>query len=500
MDRSARAPRLLAALGLALLAAACGDATGPGERDLPNRLNALPGVTATEILPHYGYPRQFLLEITQPLNHDDPGGATFVQRAWLSHAGEGCPMVLGAYGYGASEESREELAGILQGNGLYVTHRYFPGSRPLPTDWRWLDIRQAAADHHRIVTLLKRIYPGTWVSAGASKSGMTALFHRRFWPLDVDATVAYVAPVMFDRADPRFLPWLAARGTPEGKAAIHEFQRRLLEHEEALLPLFRAWFAANGLALSVPAGPVFESAVRSYAWGFWQRHIFDYGDIPGPDTPWDAWISHLATVVRLHSDADSGRDYFKAYAYQVLTQLGGPAVDHAHLEGLFRHDPLDPYVEYGFPRELAMEWDGGAAMRDVVQWLQTQGDRIILIYGGVDPWTGGRHRSRRQPAHPEGGPSRRRPSDPHPEPGRRHPVPGAGDAGELAGPGDPGGTRSRPGDAAPGARTGSEGGWRRIRRPQREALTLPTGSSPYTAWSAGRPRTVFTTSSRYAPM
>lgn len=389
MHRFAPTPRHLVTLGVALLAAACSDATGPGSRDLLDRLNALPGVTATEIPPHYGYARQFALEITQPVNHDDPKGPTFVQRAWLSHAGEDRPMVFGAYGYGASEESGEELAGILQANGLYVTHRYFPGSRPLPTDWRWLDIRQAAADHHRIVTLLKEIYPGKWVSAGASKSGMTPLFHRRFYPSDVDATVAYVAPLMFDLGDPRFLPWLAATGSAEEKAAIHGFQRRLLEREDELLPLFRAWFAANGLTLSLPAGPMFEDAVDSYEWGYWQRHIWTPGDIPGPDTPPDAWINHLATTVRLHYSSDPWRDYFKAYVYQVHTQLGGPAVDVSHLDGLFRQQPLDPRVEYDFPAGLSLAWDGGAAMRDVAQWLRTQGDRVVLIYGGVDPWTGG---------------------------------------------------------------------------------------------------------------
>ena len=26
---------------------------------------------------------------------------------------------------------------------------------------------------------------------------------------------------------------------------------------------------------------------------------------------------------------------------------------------------------------------------DVIQWIQTEGDNIIFIYGGDDPWTGG---------------------------------------------------------------------------------------------------------------
>ena len=374
----------------ALVLAACSDATGPaGTGDLLERLNALPGVTATEIAPHYGYARQFALDITQPVDHDRPTGPTFTQRAYLSHADEDLPMIFGAYGYGATEESGEELAGILQCNGVYVTHRYFPGSRPQPTDWRYLDIRQAAADHHRIVGLLKTIYPGIWVSAGASKSGMTPLFHRRFWPDDVDATVAYVSPLMFDLDDERFLPWLAATGTPEGKERVHAFQRRLLEREDELLPRFQAWFSANGLAFSLPAGPMFEDAVDSYVWSFWQRHIWDYDDIPGPDAPADSMIAHLAATVRLQSVADSGLDYFKAYAYQVLTQIGGPAIDRTHLQDLMRHEPLDTWTAYGFPRDVVMNWDGGAAMRDVLQWIQTEGENIILVYGGVDPWTGG---------------------------------------------------------------------------------------------------------------
>lgn len=383
-----RARRFLAAL-LALAAAACGDATGPGDGDLLERLNALPGVRAVEIQPYYGYARAFQLDITQPVDHHDPSGPTFTQRAYLSHADEDAPMVFGAYGYGATETSGEEMATFLQGNGLYVTHRYFPGSRPEPADWRYLDIWQAATDHHRIVGLLKEIYGGVWVSAGASKSGMTPLFHRRFYPDDVRATVAYVAPLMFSLGDPRFPPHVASLGTAEGRERIHAFQQRLLEHQDTLLPLFEAWFRRSGLELGIPAGPVFEGEVASYEWGFWQRHVYDYGQIPGPDAPHQVWIDHLGLVTRAHFASDTWRDYFKAYVYQLYTELGSPGQDLSHLEGLFRHEGLDPRDEYDFPAALPLDWDDGAAMRDVADWIRARGERIVLVYGGVDPWTGG---------------------------------------------------------------------------------------------------------------
>ena len=49
-------------------------------------------------------------------------------------------------------------------------------------DWEVLDIFQAAADHHRIVAALKSIYSGARINTGHSKGGMTAVFHRRFYP------------------------------------------------------------------------------------------------------------------------------------------------------------------------------------------------------------------------------------------------------------------------------------------------------------------------------
>ena len=41
---------------------------------------------------------------------------------------------------------------------------------------------------------LRPIYGAAWISTGASKGGMTVMYHRRFYPADVDGTVAYVAP------------------------------------------------------------------------------------------------------------------------------------------------------------------------------------------------------------------------------------------------------------------------------------------------------------------
>jgi len=378
-----------ALLALLVALASCRDLTGPSaSNDILDRLNALPGVQAQEILPYYGYPRAFQLDITQPVDHHDPSGPTFTQRAYLSYVDTRAPMVFAPSGYGASAQSWQEPAWILQANCLNVTHRYFPGSRPNPVDWQYLDIWQSAEDHHHIVELLKPIFTDKWVSTGASKGGETVLFHRRFHPDDVDATIAYSAPLLFSTDDPRPMPYLRSVETELERAAIHAYQRALLEREDELLGDFAAWFPQHGYTFSLPVAPEFESAVSAYEWEFFQRHVFKVSDIPASDAPGPEMVAHLAEAVRLHFDSDLYRDYFKAYVYQVLTEIGSAHIDTDHLTDLLKQEPLDVRVAYGFPSDLAFRYRP-EVIPDILQWIQTRGDRIILIYGALDPWAGG---------------------------------------------------------------------------------------------------------------
>ncbi|MHC1704297.1 MAG: hypothetical protein AB9846_10350 [Tenuifilaceae bacterium] len=61
--------------------------------DISSKLKTLEGVTVTEIPPQNGYPREFQIDITQPVDHNNPGGPKFTQRAYLSHIDETMPMI-----------------------------------------------------------------------------------------------------------------------------------------------------------------------------------------------------------------------------------------------------------------------------------------------------------------------------------------------------------------------------------------------------------------------
>jgi hypothetical protein len=375
------------------LTGGCSDVVGPDpweSGDILDRLNALPGVQAVEIEAYYGYPRAFQLDITQPVDHDRPNGPTFTQRAYLSHASDTLPMVFAPSGYGTTPQSGQELAEILQANCLSVTHRFFPEARPQNPDWELLTVHQSARDHHRVVELMKEIYEGKWVSTGASKGGKTVVIHRRFFPEDVDATVAYVAPFLLSPEDERFEPYLRTRGTAEEREAVYAFQRRLLERKTELLPFYEDWFAERGYQYSLPISPAFQGSAISYEWNYFQRHDFSPATLPPPGASAREMVDHLAQVVRLHYKSDVWRDYFKAYVYQTLTETGGPVCEPYHLYHLLEEESQRPdiWTVYAFPPDLEFiyRWE---SMPDVISWAESQGDGIIYIYGEVDPWTAG---------------------------------------------------------------------------------------------------------------
>ena len=227
------------------------------------------------------------------------------------------------------------------------------------------------------------------MSSGASKSGMTPIYHKYFYPDDVRAVIAYVSPFMFSTSDERFPIYLASIGTEQDWTLIHDFQRRLLMNRDVLVDMFVNWFQNRGYTISGNFEARFEGAVMGYDWSFYQRHIYDTSQIPGPDATPEAMLAHLADVISMENDSDEGNEFYKPWVYQAFTQIGYPARDFNHLLDLLRYDPDDDDGEWfleAFGTELVYD---SSLMQDIYNWVRTQGNNIIFIYGSDDPWTGG---------------------------------------------------------------------------------------------------------------
>lgn len=363
-----------------------GGGTG-GAGDILDQLAAVPGVLSVAEEPS-GIPgyRHFSIDFDQPVDHADPGGQHFTQRLVLHHKDTAAPFVLAATGYYLFGEYLEEPSALLGANQLVVEQRYFFPSRPDPADWTLLNIQQAAADHHAIVSVLKPIYTGKWVSTGVSKGGMTSIYHRRFHPDDVDATVAYVAPHSAGLDDPRYITFLDTVGTPDCRKRLEDFEREVLLRRPAMIQRMKDQASQNGLGYDVLGeDAAFESTVVSFSFAFWQyQDESQCGSIPDASATDDDVFSFFDQVGLTLFSTDPYVLGFEPYYWQAYTELGTPGIDTSHIDDLLTVDfkSIDdlPSVDI----EPVFE---PAAMQTVSAWLGAEGNRILFIYGQNDPWT-----------------------------------------------------------------------------------------------------------------
>jgi hypothetical protein len=361
--------------------------------DILDKIKTLEGVTVTEIEPKNGYAREFQIDIVQPVDHNNPDGPKFTQRAYLSHVGEAEPMVFAPNGYRSTASSSQELALLCDMNCLNITHRYFYDSRPEPPDWQYLTIRQAADDHHRIVTLFKKIYKGKWISSGASKSGLTALFHRRYYPDDVDATIAYVAPFTFGIKDDRYPVYLRNIGGGDCFSKLMKVQQYVLRHRNEFLSIMNTYIQSSGIAYSMDRELILELNIMDYPFTFWQYFSLPCSAIPDTATSTVSQIfNHYTSIVPVSNFSDDNIAFFEPYTYQAVSEMGAPAYETGYLEEYLNKVDVNstgnPNYELLIPAGITYTFNS-STMPDIYDWLQNEGDKIIYIYGKNDPWSAG---------------------------------------------------------------------------------------------------------------
>ncbi|MGW1993692.1 S28 family serine protease [Embleya sp. NPDC001921] len=363
--------------------------TRQAETDIRARIEAIPGMRVSGEKPAAPGIRYFELTYRQPIDHEHPERGSFEQRLSLQHRSVERPMVLYTSGYnlGAGPGFRSDPATVLDGNQIYTEQRYFGTSRPEPADLANLTIRQAAGDHHRLIQALKGIYRGAWISTGGSKGGMTTVYHRRFYPNDVDGSVVYSAPNNTDdRDDSAYDAFLATVGTPECRAALQNAQREALVRRDELVARYGRWAQANGETFDTlgSVDKAFELAVLRLPMMFWMyAGEPKCAGVPTPAAASDELYAWLDGITRFSVYTDRSVEFFQPYFYQLGTQLGYPQVATPHLDGLLRHPGIQEVRSY-VPRDIPLRFQPGA-MRDIDRWVWSRSSEMLFLYGENDP-------------------------------------------------------------------------------------------------------------------
>jgi hypothetical protein len=336
-----------------------------------------------EIKASAGFKEAYEIMVWQPIDHNKPEGEHFLQRIYLSHRDYNAPTVFETEGYAAGANYIHELSKILRANQVRVEHRFYGASIPdsMQNKWIYLTIFQAANDHHEIIKAFKKIYKGKWVSTGISKGGQTAIYYRRFFPDDVDVTVGYVCPIAFSPEDPRAYTFFDSVGTKECREKVLTFQKMALQKEKQLFPLFRDEVMKKGYKYRVTLEAAYEYSVLEYAFSFWQWNC-KCDEIPVKGASIEEIFSHLSQI--------SGFDYFSesdlsTFFYQALTEIGYYNYDITPFKGLIKN--IDkPTYSFMAPANVKITYDP-KPLQEVNEFLQSKGNNMLYIYGGLDPWS-----------------------------------------------------------------------------------------------------------------
>jgi len=354
-------------------------------KDLITQLNDLPNVTVEKIKGDTTYAEYYEMWFTQPIDHNNPEHGTFKQRVFLGHHDLKKPMVVEIQGYNIWHQKADELSKLIDANQLKIEHRYFNDSRPDSLEWKYLNIKQAAADQHAVIQALKSIYKNKWITTGISKGGQTTIYHRYFYPNDVDVSVPYVAPMNLEREDKRIYKHLASVGSEESRSKVKNFQIACFENRKQLLPLLKEHAKDKKYDFKMGFEKALDLNILEYSFAFWQWGNTTIEDIPNSDAKAKDLFAHLAKSSPFNFFDTKGIKQQQPFFYQALTELGMYGYEVAPFKKYINYDK-DLTFDFTLP-EGADGTFNPESMIAVNEWLQTKADKMLFIYGEFDTWS-----------------------------------------------------------------------------------------------------------------
>ena len=354
--------------------------------DLTTWLQENISTDVTAITTPDSYEAAYEINFAQPVDHNNQTGQQFLQKIYYSHKGYDKPTVIVINGYMASRNSIGEVAQLLDANQIIVSYRYSTNSCPDPIDWTYLTLEQAANDHHRIIETFKEIYWEQWIATGASKGGTDVACLKRFFPADLDAVIAFTAPFPNSNADERIDEFIYHTiGTAEDRAKITTFQRMLIQNQNAIKPMIQADIEQYGMPTPFNIDQIFWYSVLEYPFSFWQYCDGDCSVIPGEGATNDELFQQFGMVIPFFNFLQIAYDFLSSSTYLMGTEVGGYSFVTDHLQDLIDSSADLPDTDMFGPAGVNIVYNP-SVMQDIINWLKMDGDHILYIYGGMDPW------------------------------------------------------------------------------------------------------------------
>lgn len=322
--------------------------------------------------------------IDQNLNPKNPSEGTFKHYIYVSHSDYEKPTILITDGY-SSNNRTSEISKIFKGNQVIVEYRMYGKSRPEPLPWKYLTNDNAIEDYHNLVTKLKTLYKGKWISSGISKGGETTLIYKSKYPNDVDVAVPYVAPLINGTEDQRTNDLINSVGSLECRNKIKNLQRKVLKNRIKALNAFKEIASKNNLKFNeISHEEALEYAVLELPFSFWQWRGGNCEEIPSVDVPIKNLVHYIHKVVGIGFYSDKGYKKYLPSFYQHMKELGYYGFDLTSVKGLLKI-VSSPSNKRFAPKGVNLTYNS-SYIKKVRDYIENKGNHILYIYGAYDPW------------------------------------------------------------------------------------------------------------------
>lgn len=229
-----------------------------------------------------------------------------------------------------------------------------------------------------------------WVSSGTSKGGETVIHNRRFYPNDVDGTIANVAPISISKNDTRYSDFLNIVGGEkyaECRSNLKKIQQILLENRDYYISFSQSEFKLMGSKENA-----FNLTVNELIGVFWQ-----YTNPEDKDYGCNAVAEAVASrddlkTLNLIGGLNDINNYDDVKHSQMLPyyihssyELGYPEDESNHIQQFFtkKYD-----ITSLIPPEINLPYSNATTI-DTLAWLEKDAQKILLVYGEFDAWTAG---------------------------------------------------------------------------------------------------------------
>ncbi|MBN1300139.1 MAG: hypothetical protein JW995_02900 [Melioribacteraceae bacterium] len=356
----------------------------PQNSELENWLAEQNGIEFKKIEADSIFSEAFEIEFSQPIDHGNPSYGSYAQKLYVAHTDKNNPVVIETEGYWGRKKP-SELSYLLNANYINVEHRYFGSSTPdsAKFEWKFLNIEQSANDHHRIINFFKEFYNNKWISTGISKGGQTSIYHKYYFPGDVDVSVPYVAPINFARADKRLWAHLETVADEECRQKVFDFQKAVLLNRDSVIIYFKKYAEEKNLTFAMGFEAALEYSVLEYSFAYWQWGNGDCSLIPGDTNHAKIIFDHLNDVSNIAFFSDRDIKNYKPFYYQAFTEIGFYDYDITPFSGLIKY--VDGKNDVFFQDTLSVNYNYNL-MKSVDLFVKNDANNMIYIYGGYDPW------------------------------------------------------------------------------------------------------------------